>query len=102
MDSIKSILKRVECNTLLATKTVLATDDIATLTGLGKGHMRKLTYSHRIPHCKSSGEQVYFNRSEIGEWLKRDRVDSIEKIEQAAISHVVMNKRGGGRIWKMG
>ena len=84
MDSIKNILKRIECNTLLATKTVLTVDDVATLTGLSKSHIYKLTYSHQIPHYKPSGKQVYFDRSEIEEWLKRN--------------HVVMNKKGRGRV----
>ena len=94
MESIKNILKRIECNTLLATKTVLTVDDVATLTGLSKSHIYKLTYSHQIPHYKPSGKQVYFDRSEI----KRNRVDSVEEIEQAAINHVVMNKKGRGRV----
>ena len=98
MESIKNILKRIECNTLLATKTVLTVDDVATLTGLSKSHIYKLTYSHQIPHYKPSGKQVYFDRSEIEEWLKRNRVDSVEEIEQAAINHVVMNKKGRGRV----
>ena len=55
MESIKNILKRIECNTLLATKTVLTVDDVATLTGLSKSHIYKLTYSHQIPHYKPSG-----------------------------------------------
>lgn len=98
MELIKNILKRIECNTLLATKTVLTVDDVATLTGLSKSHIYKLTYSHQIPHYKPSGKQVYFDRSEIEEWLKRNRVDSVEEIEQAAINHVVMNKKGRGRV----
>lgn len=40
MDSIKNILKRIECNTLLATKTVLTVDDVATLTGLSKRYIQ--------------------------------------------------------------
>ena len=62
MESIKNILKRIECNTLLATKTVLTVDDVATLTGLSKSHIYKLTYSHQIPHYKPSGKQVYFEK----------------------------------------
>ena len=65
---------------------------------LSKSHIYKLTYSHQIPHYKPSGKQVYFDRSEIEEWLKRNRVDSVEEIEQAAINHVVMNKKGRGRV----
>lgn len=42
MESIKNILKRIECNTLLATKTVLTVDDVATLTGLSKSHYTSL------------------------------------------------------------
>ena len=58
----------------------------------------RLTSSCQIPHYKPSGKQIYFDRSEIEEWLKRNRVDSVEEIEQAAINHVVMNKKGRGRV----
>ena len=46
----------------------------------------------------ASGKQIYFDRSEVEGWLKRNRVDSVEEIEQAAINHVVMNKKGRRRI----
>lgn len=95
---IRDILKRIEYYTLLAAKTVLDVDDVVFLTGLSKAHIYKLTYSHQIPHYKPSGKQIYFDRSEVEAWLKRNRVDSVEEIEQAAINHVVMNKKGGGRV----
>ena len=92
------ILQRIDKNLLLAAKQVLNMDEVMLLTGLSKSHPYRLTSSCQIPHYKPSGKQIYFDRSEVEGWLKRNRVDSVEEIEQAAINHVVMNKKGRGRI----
>lgn len=92
------ILQRIDKNLLLAAKQVLNMDEAMLLTGLSKSHLYRLTSSCQIHHYKPSGKQIYFDRSEIEEWLKRNRVDSVEEIEQAAINHVVMNKKGRGRV----
>ena len=92
------ILQRIDKNLLLAAKQVLNMDEVMLLTGLSKSHLDRLTSSCQIPHYKPSGKQIYFDRSEVEGWLKRNRVDSVEEIEQAAINHVVMNKKGRGRI----
>ena len=96
-EQIWAILQRIEENSLLAAKRVLNIDEVKLLTGLSKSHLYRLTSSCQIPHYKPFGKQIYFDRLEVEDWLKRNRIDSKEEIDQIAINHVVMNKRGRGR-----
>lgn len=85
-------LNRIERNTLLASKNVLTFDDVALLTGLSKSHLYKLTCTNQIPHYKPAGKQLYFDRKEIEEWLKRNRVATEKEIEAKATTYVVTGK----------
>ncbi|MDR3287079.1 MAG: helix-turn-helix domain-containing protein, partial [Prevotellaceae bacterium] len=44
---------------MLSAKNVLTFDEVATLTGLSKSHLYKLTCKKVIPHYKPSGKIVY-------------------------------------------
>lgn len=95
-DYIFDKLKSIETYTLLAAKKVLSLEDVTLLTGLSKSHIYKLTYSHQIPHYKPTGKQIYFDRDEIESWLKRNRVDTVEEIEQQAVNYLVTGKKKKG------
>ena len=72
---IFQLLKKIERNTALAAKRVLTFDDVALLTGLSKSHLYKLTSTHQIPHYKPNGKNIYFDRMEIENWMKQNRVN---------------------------
>lgn len=95
-DYIIDKLKCIETYTLLAAKKILNLEDVTLLTGLSKSHIYKLTYSHQIPHYKPTGKQIYFDRDEIESWLKRNRVDTVEEIEQQAVNYLVTGKKKKG------
>lgn len=86
---IISRLDAIERYSLLAAKNVLNFDDVATLTGLSKSHLYKLTCTRQIPHYKPNGKQVYFDRSEVEAWMKQNRVNTQTEAEQQAINYVV-------------
>ena len=86
-------LAEIEQNTLLAAKNVLTLDDVVKLTGLSKSHIYKLTCSKKIPHYKPNTKALYFDRKEIEEWQKRNRVKTEAEAEQEAIVHTF--KKGG-------
>ncbi|WP_455667173.1 helix-turn-helix domain-containing protein [Phocaeicola sp.] len=90
-------LEAIERYSLLAAKNVLCLDDVALLTGFSKSHLYKLTCSHQIPHYKPNGKQIYFDRAEIEAWMKQNRVDTKEEIDQAATNYIVTGqiKKGG-------
>jgi len=81
-------LDRIEYYCLLAAKKVLNLSDVALLTGLSKSHLYKLTCEHRIP-CYKPGKHIYFDRAEIEDWMKQNRVATDQEINQKASNYMV-------------
>ena len=78
----------------LATKEVLSFEETAQFTGFSKSYLYKLTSGQKIPHYKPTGKLVYFNRTELQDWLQQNRVSSNEEIEAKAQEYCMNNKKG--------
>ena len=89
---IKVQLNRIEKLTLLSAKNVLCLNDVVLLTGLSKSHIYKMTPSRKIPFYKPNGKQIYFDRSEIENWMKQNRVATTDEIETEAVNYIVTGK----------
>ena len=89
---IQEQLNRIERNSLLASKNMLNLEDVASLTGLSKSHIYKLTYRHEIPYYRPNGKQIYFDRKELEDWMRRNRVATTEEIEQSATNYLITGK----------
>ena len=97
-EKILEQLSRIEKYSLLSAKNVLTLDDVAALTGLSKSHLYKLTCTHQIPFYKPNGKQIYFDRGEIENWMKQNRVATNDEIEAQAVTYLVTGKiQEGGR-----
>lgn len=92
-EEFKNQLDRIERFTLLSAKNVLCFDDVALLTGLSKSHLYKLTCSHQIPHYKPNGKQLYFDRIEIENWMKQNRIATVQEIDQKATNYLVTGRK---------
>lgn len=86
-------LEAIERNTLLAAKTVLTSQDVAFLTGLSLSTIYSMTCKQQIPHYKPTGRHIYFDRKEIEEWMKQNRIGTIQEAERAAAKHIISHKR---------
>lgn len=93
MENIQIQLDRIERLTLLGAKKVLTFEDVALLTGLSRSYLYKLTSTNQIPHYKPSGKQLYFDRDEIEDWLKQNRVATVEETDRKATNYVVTGRR---------
>ena len=91
-EELREQLNRIERYSLLAAKNVLCLDDVALLTGLSKSHLYKLTCNHQIPHYKPNGKQIYFDRAELEEWMKQNRIATADEIEQKAANYLEKGK----------
>lgn len=89
---IKVQLNRIEKLTLLSAKNVLCLNDVVLLTGLSKSHIYKMTHSRKITFYKPNGKQIYFDRSEIENWMKQNRVATTDEIETEAVNYIVTGK----------
>ena len=44
-------------------------------------------HSQSIPHFRPNGKKLYFKRSELNDWLLRNRVDTTAEVEQQAADY---------------
>ncbi len=86
---IKNQLERIERNTLLASKNVLTFEDVVLLTGYSRSYLYKLTSSGAIPHYKPNGKMIFFDKQEIEDWLKQNRVASTDEIDEMADNYLM-------------
>lgn len=84
-EEIRAWMARVEANSqmaaqnsLLASKSVLNTKEVAVLTGLKVAYIYRLTSTNKIPYYKR-GKLVYFDKSEVEAWMKQTRVGTKEE-----------------------
>jgi len=54
-------------------KTVLTVTEACEYMGITESHMYKLTSNGKIPHYKPTGKLIYFDRSELDDWLLQNK-----------------------------
>ena len=59
---------------------------------LSRSHLFKLTSARKIRHFKPNGKKIYFDRSELVQWLKRKPARTLEETEENAASYIVSGK----------
>ena len=57
----------------IPSKEIMTVEDCALYTGLSTSYIYKLTHRKEIPFFKPMGKRLYFKRSEIEQWLLRNR-----------------------------
>lgn len=74
----------------LEQKEVLTLNEVSQYTGLSKSHIYKLCSTGGIPFFKPFGKVNYFDRLEIIDWLKQNRVATTKEIEGRASTFVTL------------
>lgn len=62
-------------------------------TGLSKSHLYKLTSSRDIPHYKPNGKTIFFRKSELDQYLLKNKISTQEEIEISSIKILSKLKR---------
>ena len=78
-------------------KEVLSLGEACEYLSVSASYLYKLTCTDQIPHYVPTGKKIYFKRSEIDEWLLRNRQTTDAELDQQAAEYVTYNKRGGSR-----
>ncbi len=91
-EEITAVADRISANISGNTKEVLTCEEAARYMGISKSYLYKLTMRREIPHFKPSGKVVYFNRSELEQWLQSNRVTTVDEARGQAAAYC---KRGG-------
>lgn len=95
IEDLKKKLDRIERLALLSAKNVLQLEDACMLTGLKKSTLYVMTCERRVPHYKNNG-RVYFDRAELEQWMKQNRISTAQEIDQQATSYVVTGRMQKG------
>ncbi|MFT5252081.1 MAG: excisionase family DNA binding protein [Flavobacteriales bacterium] len=91
-EKLKNIeLMLVEQN--LLRKDVLNLNEACSYLDLSASHLYKMTSQKLIPHFCPQGKKLYFKRTELDQWLLRNRQDSTDEIETMAANYLLTNKR---------
>jgi len=83
-------LEQIKNYSLLAAKTMLTLSEAALMTGLSKAYLYRLTCTKQIPYYKPNG-RVYFDKSELETWMRRNRYNTTAEAEAAAAAFVASN-----------
>ncbi len=98
LEKIQSEQKKIKEITLLSAKQALTMNDAALLTGLSKSYLYKLVCEKKIPYYKSQGgKMTYFEKSELNDWMLKNRMQTTDEIEQEAMTYVITGKKKGGK-----
>lgn len=84
-------LERIEKMLSAGLSPVMDLDGCSLLTGFSKSHLYKLTAAREIPFYKK-GKCLFFDRSEIENWLKAERVKTTEEIAADA-DRILLNHK---------
>ena len=90
LEAIKNLLAEVQGSP----KEVLTSDEAAAYLGISKSALYKLTMRRKIP-CYKSAKLCYFDRQEIIDWMKANRVATQEELDAKA--REIVKKKGGKR-----
>ncbi len=93
MDDIKRQLDRIEQYAGIASKEVLDLEEAITYTGCARSTLYRLTSAKEIPHYKL-GQALRFKKSELDEWLTRNRVATNREIESKAVTYMTLRDKG--------
>ena len=75
---IDSILKRIENleDKIVNVKETLTLLEAAEFTGLKSSYLYRLTSDRKIPHYKPQGKILYFDREDLLDWMRQNRISS--------------------------
>lgn len=92
LEKLEKLEQRIGEQNLLM-KEVLNFNDACNYLDVSASHLYKLTSQKSIPHFCPQGKKLYFNRTELDEWLQRNRQSSTDEIETMAANYLLTNKR---------
>jgi len=78
-------------------KEVLSFNEACMYLNVSNSWLYKLTHLKKIPYYKPNGKMIFFKKSDLNDWLLRNRVSTDEELEQKAIDIVntgAGNKKG--------
>lgn len=87
-------LENIE-NCLNLNKPIFNLKEVSEFTGISKSTLYKLTSAREIPHYKKA-KHLVFDREEILLWLKSNKIDTQQEIDQESTSYITLENQESG------
>jgi len=65
-------------------ETPMNVNETSKYLDVSKSYLYKLTHRMEIPHHKPTGKKIYFFKSELNEWVRRNPIKTINDLDKAA------------------
>lgn len=77
----------------LLQKEVLSLADACEYLNVSASYLYKMTCKNEVPHDVPTGKKIFFKRSELDEWLLRNRQAPVCDIEKRAADYLTKKGR---------
>ncbi|WP_353119881.1 helix-turn-helix domain-containing protein [Myroides odoratus] len=95
MEAIKLILEKLDYLEQLIisnNKEILSVEELEKYTGFKKSYIYHLVHFSKIPYSKPNGKYLFFQKSEIDEWLLKNKSLSDDQIQEKAREYVLKKR----------
>ena len=95
MEPIKLILEKLDYLEQLIIsnhKEILSVEELEKYTGFKKSYIYHLVHFSKIPYSKPNGKYLFFQKSEINEWLLKNKSLSDDQIQEKAREYVLKKR----------
>lgn len=77
----------------LLQREVLSLGDACDYLNVSASYLYKLTCTSQVPHYVPTGKKIYFKRTELDQWLLRNRQSPGTDIEKQAADYLIKKGR---------
>lgn len=84
---IKELKDQIE-SLSLSTRDILTLEEAVTYLQVSKSYLYKLTFKKEIPFYKPSGKLIYFKKSELDEWIFKNRESNNEETTEVLFNNL--------------
>ncbi|MDM1353277.1 MULTISPECIES: helix-turn-helix transcriptional regulator [Myroides] len=95
MEPIKLILEKLDYLEQLIisnNKEILSVEELEKYTGFKKSYIYHLVHFSKIPYSKPNGKYLFFEKSEIDEWLLKNKSLSDDQLQEKAREYVLKKR----------
>jgi len=89
---INERLDKIERLVTIGSKDMLTVDDLHLMTGLSTSSIYKLTSKKAIPYYKPLGGTIFFDKAEIENWIRSNKVETDAVIKAKANTYCFTHK----------
>ena len=82
----------IQIQTIL-NKEVLTLAELSLYLGQSKSSIYQLTSKKKIPFYTPGGKKCYFRKSEIDNWIFKNKVNSVDQVDQEVESYLGRNNK---------